>query len=146
MSREYSKKLTKQQLLDWGFIDIVPDNSEFGYTIKRLWFKNSSKSKIEKTIKISLATCHHKYTADKNYPKVTFCVKSKGYSIPLSRIIYTWFVEDIKDGYVIDHIDNNPFNNNVYNLQMLTPEDNLRKRYQDNDTVAKNQYNFVKEF
>ena len=40
---------------------------------------------------------------------------------------------------VIDHIDNNPYNNRVDNLQKLTPEENLRKRFIDNPNAHKNE-------
>ena len=55
-------------------------------------------------------------------------------------MIYAWFVGDIEEGMVIDHIDNNPFNNRVENLQKLTPEENLKKRFEDNPNALHNQY------
>lgn len=47
---------------------------------------------------------------------------------------------------VIDHIDNNPFNNRVKNLQKLTPEENLRKRFEDNPDGGRNQWSFMDDF
>ena len=41
---------------------------------------------------------------------------------------------------VVDHIDNDPFNNMPFNLQALTQEENLRKRYSDNPNNNHNQW------
>ena len=60
---------------------------------------------------------------------------------PLSRFIYAWFVGDIPDGdFVVDHIDNDPLNNQLNNLQLLTIEENNRKRFEDLDVKCINQY------
>lgn len=42
-------------------------------------------------------------------------------------IVYEAFHGPLKKGYVIDHIDNNPTNNEASNLQALTTRDNSRK-------------------
>ena len=81
----------------------------------------------------------HKYGKTKSYPKIQMNYLGKGYAFPLSRVIYAWFKGDIPDGYVVDHIDNNPFNNNIDNLQLLSIEENLYKRYEDDPNAAKNQ-------
>ena len=44
---------------------------------------------------------------------------------------YLWMVHHkqlIPDGYEVDHVDDDPTNNEISNLQLLTPEDNNRKR------------------
>lgn len=134
----YCKGLSKETLENAGIVGVEFINGE--WVIRRLWYKNSSKAKTEGTIKVTLARGKHKYRPDKFYPKVTFCVKQKAYNIPLSRLIYVWFKGDIPDGYVVDHIDNNSFNNHPENLQLLTIEDNLKKRYEDNPNAWTNQW------
>ena len=99
-------------------------------------------------IPVTYAICNHKYTQAKVYPKVTFGYNDKSYSYPLARFLYAWFRGEVPEGYVVDHIDNNPFNNyiNPYdindpknNLQTMTSEENNRKRYIDNPENYRNQ-------
>lgn len=40
------------------------------------------------------------------------------------RIIWTLLKGDIPDGYYVDHLDGNPFNNNINNLAVKSPRDN----------------------
>lgn len=62
--------------------------------------------------------------------------KRKGYYVvgiaglryPLHRIIWEWHNGDISDKMFVDHIDNNPENNRIENLQLLTAMDNSRKQ------------------
>lgn len=70
---------------------------------------------------------------------MSFCAKQKVYNIPLSRLVYVWHKGDIPDGYVVDHIDNDSFNNSIDNLQILTVEENLAKRYDDDPDAWTNQ-------
>lgn len=148
MAREYGKALTKEMLLDWGFTDIryLPHeqkwtfNDKTDWYIERVWRKNSNKEPIKKRITITEAVCKHKYSADKVYLKITFSVGGKVYSIPLSRVIYAWFNGPIGQGEVIDHINNNSFDNRPENLQKLSVGENLAKRFIDNPKFARNQY------
>ena len=49
----------------------------------------------------------------------------------LHRLVYCTFHNDYDlEGYVIDHIDNNPKNNRLDNLQKLTHSENNYKRFQ----------------
>ena len=43
------------------------------------------------------------------------------------RLVYTHFVGDIPEGLEIDHIDGNPRNNTLSNLQLLSRRDNTDK-------------------
>ena len=126
----YCKKLTKQELLDAGFTSV--EYIEGQWRVFRCWKKNNSKSKTNTEISITLACGKHKYRPNKYYQKVTFSVNRKVYNIPLSRLVYVWFKGDIPDGYVVDHINNDSFDNRPENLQLLTVGDNLKKRFEDN--------------
>lgn len=46
----------------------------------------------------------------------------------MNRLIWESFNGPIPDGYVIDHIDNNPINNKISNLQCITPQANNKRR------------------
>ena len=88
-----------------------------------------------------MAVRHHKYRPDKVYPKITFSTANKKYNIVLSRLIYVWFKGDITEpGMQVDHKDNDPFNNDPDNLELITISDNLAKRYVDNPDSWTNQY------
>ena len=63
-----------------------------------------------------------------NHGYLRFGAGGKNYYI--HRIIYEAFNGLIKDGFVIDHIDSNPHNNNLSNLQAISQSDNTRKERQ----------------
>ena len=126
----YCKSLTKQELLDAGITNVECVNGE--WQVLRNWYKNNSKTKTSNKISITLACGKHKYRPNKYYYKVTFSYKRKTYNVPLSRLVYVWFNGDIPDGYVVDHINNDSFDNRPENLQILTVGDNLKKRFEDN--------------
>ena len=50
-------------------------------------------------------------------------------SIGIHVLNYVWNVADKPEGMVIDHIDNDPTNNDVSNLQMMTQKENLVKEH-----------------
>ena len=81
----------------------------------------------------------HKYTKDKVYLKITFSVNNKTMSIPLSRFIYAFYAGIAHEGMDIEHIDNDPMNNNIFNLRECTREQNLIKRFKDNPNNNRNQ-------
>ena len=133
----YCKSLTKQELLDAGFTSVEYIDNQ--WRVFRRWRKNSSKNKIDTEIKVTLACGKHKYRPDKYYHKITYSFNRKVVNIPLSRFIYVWFKGDIPDGYVVDHINNDSFDNRPENLQLLTVGDNLKKRFEDNEEAWVNQ-------
>ena len=138
----YCKALTKQQLIDWGITKVELENGV--WNVYRNWYtagKRTAKSKkVESLVKITLAEAKHKYTNTITYEKVSFSVGNKSISLPLSRLIYCWHIADIEDGYVIDHLNANRFDNRLDNLQKITIKENLAKRYIDNPANHVNQY------
>lgn len=140
MPRPIYKELTKEMLTNWGITSINYNTESKNWEINRYWFKNNSKVKQNIILKVSIAVRKHKYTNDKVYPIVSFAYKQQHISLPLARIIYAWFNEKVPNGFVVDHIDNDPFNNQLSNLQLLTQEQNLIKRFIDNPTNYKNQW------
>jgi len=60
--------------------------------------------------------------------------KKLGKLFYIHRLVWEAFNGKIPDGYEIDHIDNNPHNNNLDNLQLLSRRDNILKTYEGEDT------------
>ena len=54
--------------------------------------------------------------------------------------VYAWYKGEVPAGYAVDHIDNDPLNNSLDNLQLLTPEENIKKR-----GGGKNQFTAARE-
>lgn len=88
-------------------------------------------------------TCKHPYGKNRRY--VVFMLYDpaiyqrcrernyKGFSggqrqILVHRAVYAWYNGECPKGYDIDHIDGNPFNNNLDNLQAITRKENIAKR------------------
>lgn len=78
------------------------------------------------------------------------------YSRGLHQIVWEAFNGEIPEGYEVDHIDNDPSNNNLSNLQLLTHEENLKKKHRTNlmkekminrkdQSMAVNQYTLDKK-
>lgn len=59
------------------------------------------------------------------------CIKKNGYgkTIKVHREVYSSFVGKIPTGLHVDHIDGNKVNNNIENLQVLTPRQNNEKKF-----------------
>lgn len=53
-------------------------------------------------------------------------IKINGTGYKISRLIWTMFNGDIPENMVIDHIDGNPFNNNILNLRCISSKINAR--------------------
>ena len=140
MAREYGKALTKEMLQEWGIEEIYWDENINEWIIDRYWFKNNSKTKVHKNLKIQNAVCKHKFTTDKSYPIITYSVSQHVITLPLARVIYAWFKGPIEEKAVIDHKNNDPYNNHPDNLQKLSVGENLAKRFIDNPLSNRNQY------
>jgi len=55
-------------------------------------------------------------------------IELNGRLYQMHRLIWLWHGRELVDGLVIDHIDNNPSNNRIENLQQILHADNLRRR------------------
>lgn len=71
------------------------------------------------------------YKREKNskYLRVSLTKNKKTKKFYIHRLVAEVFLEfDINSKLQIDHIDNNTYNNNINNLQILTQKDNVRKQ------------------
>ena len=75
-----------------------------------------------------------KLDTNQKYVRVLFNNKKYYY---LHRLVYCTFTNDYDlDGYVIDHIDCNPTNNELNNLQKITISENNLRRFNDHPTAG----------
>jgi len=54
----------------------------------------------------------------------------------INRLVYMAFNGEIPEGYEVDHIDGDRFNNSIDNLQILTPAENSAKRAYEPKFIA----------
>lgn len=142
-----TKELTRKMLEEMGITEVRYDkNAEHQWVVTRNWYYKKTKDKKITYPRITEARGKNKYTCPKIYLKVQFNYKGKSYAIPLGRFIYAWFKGDVPAGYDVDHINNCPWDNNLDNLQLLTREENIRKRYVDNPEGCWNQWQAMKKY
>lgn len=72
-------------------------------------------------------------TYKSNYEYVRLYKDSKTYHYSIHRLLAITFIPNPYNKGVVDHIDNNPFNNNLNNLQWLSQKENIHKSY---DTMS----------
>lgn len=107
--------------------------SNFG-NIKSLNFNHTGK---EKTLIKSKNIIHQK-KRDYITQRFSLCYDNKSKSYSVSRFIYECFYGIISEKMQVDHIDNNPQNNRLDNLQLLTPSENIKKKFVDNPNYKTN--------
>lgn len=122
-------KTTQQQLQNDNIRVEFADNA-WGYKV----FQNDRERSI-----FMLTTQRFKNGSFKAYPATTIMVTHEdGKRIQkvetLHRLVYIYFKGDTGE-YVIDHIDNDPCNNSLDNLQLVTRSENAMK-----DAARHNQY------
>lgn len=128
------KEITKEWLKTLGITDVTKEG--------KIYIKDA-------LAKEYLAVCRHKHGKDKKYPIIVVYdpelykeqIARDSYrpgvrQILVSRVVYAWFNDVCPAEYDVDHIDNNPFNNTIYNLQLLTRKENLARRLQRNQVTC----------
>lgn len=72
-----------------------------------------------------------------SYKKVSLSKNGTIYNFLVHRLVYQTFYQEDISNYVIDHIDNNPLNNHLDNLQKITNKENILKELRKGQTVKK---------
>ena len=125
----YTPSFTKDDLITLG-ITVEKADNEFGYNVYQF-------GRIKK---INIRT----YNKPKYSPESTKCAsvsiyyrdKKQTRTVGLARLVYVAFVGDIPEGFVLHHVDENPLNNTLSNLRLLSRSDNTYR-------AGHNQYTYL---
>lgn len=95
---------------------------------------NLGRIKNIKTAKIRKLQVHKVKNKRRIYNKCGVCLWKNGTckNFTLSRLVFETFSGVIPQGYQIDHINNDPTDNRLQNLQLLTASQNNKKIHIDN--------------
>lgn len=87
-----------------------------------------------RTNKIRALQVHKVKNKNRIYNKCSIILwkNGKGENFTLARLVYQTFNGDIPLGYQIDHINNQPDDNRLENLQCITASENNKKIHIDN--------------
>lgn len=104
-------------------------------------FRNSPYylTKDGKVINIS-RKCELRLEKSGNYLRFAGQYNLKGHHFLVHRAVWEAFNGEIPEGLDIDHIDGNPHNNSLDNLQAISHRENLKKRNIDYNYAANNFY------
>ena len=124
---------TKSQMLTLGFKVGGDPNGHW-------WITRNGK-----VVKSYITTSPHPYGKSKTYRVVGVYVpkgsKAEEFmpcrctTVTEHALLWIWFMGDIPDGMDVDHIDGCGQNNHLYNLRLITHQENIQAR-----GVARNQY------
>ena len=103
--------------------------SNFGKarSLTRMIATSINNNKIRKQIGRVLSL----YKDKGGYPRIQLCALGDIKTKTIHTLVWDAFGDKPRNGrkLQIDHIDNNKSNNHISNLQLLTPRENVRKRF-----------------
>ena len=120
--RTYAQELTKDYLISLGITDVTPDGLHIFKKGKETYQSMSKSGK-----KNYLVVCLYDPQRRLAVPKEKRNSSTGQFTLGVHVINYVWNVGNRPAGYVVDHIDNNPLNNDISNLQLVTPKINITK-------------------
>lgn len=156
MNKTYASKLTKKELIENGITDITKNGKVFrngkeihlsenkgGYLVFAIYDKDEQGNKIK-------IPCNRtvKYTNKDGTEKVCN-VETYNYkyaTIGVHRAMWAWYFNEVPQGLIIDHIDNNKQNNTLENLQLLTQGANVMKEREFSTKEIKCRLNVPRSF
>lgn len=132
-----AKTLTKEDLQKLGVTDVRRDGTVYVHGTKKSPTKLTTRHKYGNdvtylaialqdysrkvpTIQKVLRKSGKLYTA----PAWAYAVKT----VPLGRLVMAWYKGEVPGDMDVDHIDGDPLNNNIENLQIISRRENLARR------------------
>lgn len=130
MTKRKKVRITKEWLQQLGIVDVSKDGVVTN--------KNGN-------VKVRTVTTKHPYGKDRSYHLIWVYDKdlykerknSSGMRcLLLSRVMYAWYNDVCPENFDVDHIDNNPLNDTLDNLRLLSREENNRRHLPRNKQLA----------
>ena len=122
--KTYASELTKEYLMKLGITNVTPDGLHIYKGSEELTqYILKTKNVKRKYFRVSLYDPELRQAT----PKEERTITTGAITIPVHVINYVWNRGPRKLGLVVDHIDNNPLNNHIDNLQLISQRENVMK-------------------
>lgn len=146
-SKNTKRPVTKEELMSLGVTDVTEDGTVYVNGKLKSVSISKREHKYGETI-VYPVICLQDYSVKNETTQYYFRQKDgqtvscphwayKTRNIPLGRLVYAWFHGEVPANMDVDHIDNNKFNNNISNLQLLTRRENLARRSLSWEEIAR---------
>ena len=129
--------LTKEQLQALGVTDVRRDGTVYVHGTKKNPTKLTTRHKYGNNVTylaIALQDYSKKVKTIARVPRKTkepYVHESWAYAVrtvTLGRLVMAWYKGEVPGDMDVDHIDGNPLNNHIDNLQIISRRENLAKR------------------
>lgn len=132
--KDYAAELTKEYLMKLGITDVTPDGLHIYKGSEELaQYIPKTKNVKRRYFRVSLYDPELRQATQKEERTNT----TGQFTIPTHVINYVWNKGPRKLGLVVDHIDNNPLNNHIDNLQLIDQRENVTKDREESSRELK---------
>lgn len=122
--KDYAAELTKDYLMKLGITDVTPDGLHIYKGSEELaQYIPKTKNVKRRYFRVSLYDPELRQAT----PKEERTSTTGAIIIPVHVINYVWNRGPRKLGLIVDHLDNNPLNNHIDNLQLISQKENTTK-------------------
>lgn len=132
--KDYAAELTKDYLMKLGITDVTPDGLHIYKGSEELaQYIPKTKNVKRRYFRVSLYDPEIRQAT----PKEERTNTTGQFTIPVHVINYVWNRGPRKLGLIVDHLDNNPVNNHIDNLQLISQKENTTKDREESSRELK---------